>query len=410
MKSRGASRAKSKIEEEPVEKLVINPSIEMEVSYSLRNRKRPFHKVILHNPEKTGLLHFMLDLINNPNPERLLEASSENIRNYLLKNGFLIPQSEAPKEIVFAACLEPSLLPLVPRGSRIARVPGKSYVVNEKVLLQKDSHRPKGSSRIPPSWSFPAGKSFIWVENSCTEVASPYWADLDTFSLVSDLIDGSKSPESLNSEMFEVLLQAHILVPETFEKSLKEEWRGKIAGAHRTMAEEGFAVVRGIIPPLQIAALRKYFRSLRQEGYMGLDPSEAVKERYFIHNDEPTGFFHRQTANLIRSVTQEAIFPSYSFVSSYGNGAFLKKHVDRPQCKWNASLLIDANPETPVEDSWPIFLQSGEKPSKVNLNMGDAVIYRGTDVPHWRDVMPEGQTQTLLLFHFVPLDFTGTLD
>jgi hypothetical protein len=42
--------------------------------------------------------------------------------------------------------------------------------------------------------------------------------------------------------------------------------------------------------------------------------------------------------------------------------------------------------------------------------LGDGLLYRGGELPHFRDVLPEGQTSTSLFFHYVPGDFTGSLN
>jgi hypothetical protein len=47
---------------------------------------------------------------------------------------------------------------------------------------------------------------------------------------------------------------------------------------------------------------------------------------------------------------------------------------------------------------------------KVYQALGDGLVYRGTAVPHSRDVLGEGRTSTSIFFHYVPKDFSGTLD
>ena len=84
--------------------------------------------------------------------------------------------------------------------------------------------------------------------------------------------------------------------------------------------------------------------------------------------------------------------------------------MDRPQCAWNGSLLIDENPETAVEDSWPLYLEVRGQVHVVRLDFGDAIFYSGTTLPHWRVADQVGRRQTLGLLHYVPIDFVGSLD
>ena len=41
--------------------------------------------------------------------------------------------------------------------------------------------------------------------------------------------------------------------------------------------------------------------------------------------------------------------------------------------------------------------------------MGDFVLYRGTEVPHWREAQPADHKSTVCFFHFVSPDFEGEL-
>jgi hypothetical protein len=128
------------------------------------------------------------------------------------------------------------------------------------------------------------------------------------------------------------------------------------------------------------------------------------------HNDNMISAIHRQTGTLLTKITGEPLFPSYSYLSAYLEGAELRRHVDRPQCQWNGSMLIDAVPEHSLEGSWPIFLETSGGVHEIRLDLGDTVIYRGQEVPHWRNQLPVGDRQTLALFHYVRTNFTGSLD
>ena len=44
------------------------------------------------------------------------------------------------------------------------------------------------------------------------------------------------------------------------------------------------------------------------------------------------------------------------------------------------------------------------------LQVGDGLVYSGTDLWHWRDALPPGQRAIVCFFHFVPGDFAGSLD
>jgi len=88
------------------------------------------------------------------------------------------------------------------------------------------------------------------------------------------------------------------------------------------------------------------------------------------------------------------LLPSYSYGRVYTKFAHLKKHVDRPSCEISVTIQIGSD-GTP----WPIFM--GEE--KVLLKEGDAVLYKGTEVTHWREEF-QGDWHSQIFLHYVKAD------
>jgi hypothetical protein len=132
--------------------------------------------------------------------------------------------------------------------------------------------------------------------------------------------------------------------------------------------------------------------------------------RYVAHNESVARFFHYQIAKAVAAIAGEAIKPSYVYLASYLSGAELKKHTDREQCEFSVTLCLDFSPEPELATSWPIRLDTGKGDVAVYQTLGDGLVYRGTKVPHYRGVLPEGQTSTSIFFHYVPVNFSGPLN
>jgi hypothetical protein len=88
----------------------------------------------------------------------------------------------------------------------------------------------------------------------------------------------------------------------------------------------------------------------------------------------------------------------------------LMKHTDRPQCEFSANLCLDFSPEPEKTTAWPLYLDTPAGPVAIYQALGDVLIYRGTNLPHYRLPLAAGQTSTSIFFHYVRADFSGSLD
>jgi hypothetical protein len=173
-----------------------------------------------------------------------------------------------------------------------------------------------------------------------------------------------------------------------------------------------YAVLREILPPAPRAQLRRHVRQLVERGYFPALGDGQVELRAALHNEPSIASLHRGLAAILSGLGGETLQASYCYLSCYEAGAVLERHKDRPQCKYNLSLVLDMQgPEATVEpEPWPIYLEIDGQPEAVRLQVGDGLAYSGTDIWHWRDALPAGQRAIVCFFHFVPDDFSGSLD
>lgn len=95
------------------------------------------------------------------------------------------------------------------------------------------------------------------------------------------------------------------------------------------------------------------------------------------------------------------LYPTYSYARLYNQqGEELKNHRDRPACEISATLTLGFE-----GDVWPIYMGDDEDKtvnvSKIDMEVGDAVIYRGCDKYHWRESYVEGKWQAQVFLHYV---------
>jgi hypothetical protein len=72
------------------------------------------------------------------------------------------------------------------------------------------------------------------------------------------------------------------------------------------------------------------------------------------------------------------LIPTYSYARLYENGHDMKAHTDRPACEISVTIQLGRSHHY----AYPIYMDG----QRIELAEGDAVLYRGMDVEHWRDV------------------------
>ena len=81
----------------------------------------------------------------------------------------------------------------------------------------------------------------------------------------------------------------------------------------------------------------------------------------------------------------------------YKKGAQLRKHTDRPACEIGVTIPLGADAPS---SSWPINIEANGTRRSIELEVGDILIYRGCDIPHWRDEFT-GQISAHVFLFFV---------
>jgi hypothetical protein len=97
----------------------------------------------------------------------------------------------------------------------------------------------------------------------------------------------------------------------------------------------------------------------------------------------------------VEMLAEEELLPTYAYARLYSNGDELKVHTDRPSCEVSVTLQLGRSHHY----AWPIYMGK----NRYDMAEGDAVIYRGCDVEHWRNVCdgPEGYYSGQVFLHFV---------
>jgi len=111
---------------------------------------------------------------------------------------------------------------------------------------------------------------------------------------------------------------------------------------------------------------------------------------------------HNEVRHKLQAVLGERLYPTYYFDRFYFHNTRMTRHTDREACEISVSLNISHNLKTP----WPIFFDVHGEHIECYTEPGDGVLYKGIEVPHWREFMvgEEGSYFHQIFLHYVRAD------
>ena len=160
--------------------------------------------------------------------------------------------------------------------------------------------------------------------------------------------------------------------------------------------DQGFEVVKKYALPYFSAYLRHYFALIVQN-----DPSlggdSQAPNSHCVYGDPAFDLAMIFSREDIGQIVGKNLIPQYTYARIYNKGSDLKIHSDRPECQYSVTLCLGGEYEKP----WPIWIKDyAGNMNEVPLDVGDMVVYHGTELEHWRDKF-EGNMQYQLFMHYV---------
>lgn len=171
--------------------------------------------------------------------------------------------------------------------------------------------------------------------------------------------------------------------------------------------ENGIAVINGAISPDTCKLLAKEFRIARQLAYA---VSKPTPQNQFPYHDEMVDHsfswysplcFEALSDSLIKDVVEkelgEEVYPTYSYARIYSTGAIMHRHTDRSSSEFSVSCCIEVDEHV---KPWPINFETADgKVLSLEQKPGDIVMYKGNDLPHWRDTYQGHEQINAFMFY-----------
>lgn len=164
--------------------------------------------------------------------------------------------------------------------------------------------------------------------------------------------------------------------------------------------KNNFLIVKKAVPKI-VADVAFHYLLLKREVYytckkkglnlkhFGTKGDPMILNTYCHYSDILMETLLIELIPILKQKTKINVIPTYSYCRLYKKGDELKKHKDRPSCLISTTLNLGG-------DSWPIYLEPN---IKINLNVGDMLIYNGCKLEHWREPF-KGDTCAQVFLHY----------
>lgn len=159
-------------------------------------------------------------------------------------------------------------------------------------------------------------------------------------------------------------------------------------------SRDGHSIVRRLVNEPTRAFLYAYAIRLGLAG--GLKTGDSVATALHAARDPFMEALLEALQPTIESEIGLDLSPTYSYLRVYGRGDVLARHTDRPSCEVSVSLALGGAPRSP----WPLWIEHRGAATRIDLLAGDGVLYKGIEIPHWREPF-EGDNLVQVFLHYV---------
>ena len=144
-------------------------------------------------------------------------------------------------------------------------------------------------------------------------------------------------------------------------------------------------------------------------GMLGTWTDKQIPNTYSHYADHVMETLLMKTLPVMQKETGLQLVPTYSYARAYKKGDILKRHKDRPSCEISTtihlggdqwSIFIDPTGSNNVIDEYKnIIKPNATQGVKVDLDVGDMLVYSGCELEHWREQF-QGNVCVQVFLHY----------
>lgn len=166
-----------------------------------------------------------------------------------------------------------------------------------------------------------------------------------------------------------------------------------------------YVIATGLVPTDLCRVVTKY-ALLKEETEFTPDigPGAQVENAHAVYSDTLMETLLHFLKPHMEQNTGLTLCPTYTYYRVYRPGMKLDRHRDRPSCEVSTTICFGFDYK--LKDSEYRWGMSVEPGVLIGQNPGDAIIYRGCEVDHWRDVFDTapGSFQVQAFFHYIDVN------
>jgi hypothetical protein len=158
-----------------------------------------------------------------------------------------------------------------------------------------------------------------------------------------------------------------------------------------TIKDFKYKLIKNFLSKEETKLLTNYCRIRHRTNKDSFDFSKNNNADTYFYGDPIMESLMIEKLKLMKKETGLELLCTYAFWRMYTINADLKKHKDRPSCEVSVTVMIGSD-GTP----WPIYMNGAE----INMEPGDAAIYLGCEIEHWREEF-KGDWHAQTFLHYV---------
>ena len=152
-----------------------------------------------------------------------------------------------------------------------------------------------------------------------------------------------------------------------------------------------YKLIKNFLTKEEINLLKDYCRIKHRINFNSFDFTQNNNGDTYFYGDPIMESLMVNKIELMKKHTGLELLPTYTFWRMYTMFANLEKHKDRESCEISVTVMLGSD-----GTKWPIFMEGIE----LNLEPGDAVVYLGCEIEHWREEF-KGDWHAQCFLHYV---------